>query len=158
LSIALEIIENYGGLWNLCPYTRSYLLYLRVITGLREWFPRKRICGIVMSRRYHRRGPVSVRIKGETGIRVSSSWAGSFHGSIPPKNSRAARQASWFPTPDHPLARILPCHVTGKHVTGREPKTPKLQRSTSDAMERIRRQREQYNTIHEFLIHFCLTL
>jgi hypothetical protein len=103
-------------------------------------------------------GPGLCEEKGETGLRVSSSWACSFHRSIPPKNSRATRQASWFPAPDHPLARTLPCHVTGKHVTGREPKTPKRQRSTTDAMERIRRQRERYNTIHEFLIHFCLTL
>src|SRR5712692_4540788 len=82
LSRALEIIENYGGLWYLCPYTRSYLFYLQLITGLREWFPRGRICGVVSSRRSNRRGAASVRENEETGFHAFSFWHLPFKGSI----------------------------------------------------------------------------
>jgi len=126
LSRPLEIIENYGELWSLCPYNRSYPFYLQVITSLSERLSQGRILPVVSSRRYHRRGATFVREKGETGSRRSSPWAYPLHSRTShQKNHRGVGRASWFSAPDHPLARTLPRHVTRKYVTGRESKKTK---------------------------------
>src|ERR1700680_3345860 len=80
LSIALEIIENYGGLWYVCPYTRSYPFYLYMITSLREWFSCGRICGVASSRHSNRRGAASVRKNEETGFPCLFLLASTFQG------------------------------------------------------------------------------
>jgi hypothetical protein len=117
LSIALEIRENYGGLWSVCPYTRSYLFYLSVTTSLREWFLRGRICGVASSRRSSRRGSASVRKNEETGFHAFSFWHLPFKGSIPLKEESRCWMSilvsrSW-PSSGSPSA--VPCHQEACH-------------------------------------------
>jgi len=117
LSRALEIIEDYGGLWYLCPYTRSYLFYLQLITSLREWFSRGRICRVASSRRSARRGAVTMRKNEVTGFHAFSFWHLPFEGSMTLKEQSRCWMSilvshSW-PSSGSPSA--VPCHQEACH-------------------------------------------
>lgn len=126
MSRPLEIIEDYGGLWSLCPYTRSYLFYLQVITSLRERFPRGRICASSIeqasssARRSLAEGKRGRKLPDLFLLSMFHSWE-AFH----QKDRCSVGRAFWVSASDHPLAWTPPCQVTWKRASGRESKKTK---------------------------------
>jgi hypothetical protein len=136
LSRPLEIIENYGGLWSLCPYTRSYLFCLQVITSLRERFPRGRIraSSIEQASSSARRGLAEGKRGRELqGLLLLSMFHSreAFH----QKDRCSVGRAFWVSASDHPLAQAPPRHVTWKHASGRESKKTKTTTASNGRYE-----------------------